>query len=287
MFGRQTRVQFRDAVNSYLLALNLEGRSKATTEYYGYILRRFARRFPKTRIHKIRSSDIYTYFAELRDTGLAQSSLNIYLLVIRRFGEWLVEQRYIKANPLHSLRAHSIPWEPVAPFSRVEINLLLKAAVSPLERCTLTLLLDTGMRATELARLRVEDIDLATGMILVHGKGGKQRRVGLNPIPALALVEYLKACPGNNGSVWPENWDRKNVARTLDGIGRRAGVAPVFPHRCRHTWTTELWRDGVDPFVLKELLGHSSLVMVERYIKWGQQEQAVQVHKQHSIIPAA
>ncbi|GAG07395.1 unnamed protein product, partial [marine sediment metagenome] len=82
---------------------------------------------------------------------------------------------------------------------------------------------------------------------------------------------------------WPSHWNRKHLAYLLDKLGRRAEVARVHAHRFRHTFASSFLRETGDCLALKVLLGHSSLVMTQRYTAALEAERAVEVHRQHPI----
>jgi len=176
------------------------------------------------------------------------------------------------------------PWTPVPPFTQDECRRLLSAARSPLEKAVVLLLLDTGVRASELAILQLGDVNLALNELTIPGKGGKQRKLALNPRPRKALLAYFAAQAGVNGLLWPSGFDRKKLAYLLDKIGHRAGVNRVFPHRFRHTFACHLLAATGDGLALKKLLGHSSMTMVLRYTESKEGDRALEVHKKHPLV---
>ena len=117
----------------------------------------------------------------------------------------------------------------------------------------------------------------------IHGKGGKERHVSLNPEPRKALLEYLVSQAQVDGLVWPEGWERKRLAYLLDKLGRRAGVARCHAHLFRHTFASSFLAQTGDALALKALLGHSSMNMVVRYTAAAEAERSVEVHRQHPI----
>lgn len=280
MIGRK-RLRLSEAINTYLLTLELEGRAETTRRYYGYTLRRLPRYFGERSVD-LGGQQLQCYLNDLNDSGISQATFGLYCIVIRRFFGWLLEQGQIKENPLAAMRVHASPWTPVPPFSEDEIRRLLAAATTPFERATLTLLIDCGLRASELTSLRHIDINLEENTIQVCGKGGKQRTLALNSVPRRALKEYLSG--QTNGLLWPEGWNRRQLAVLLDKIGQRAGVARVFPHRFRHTFATRLLASTGDALALKALLGHSSLIMTNRYIAAAEGDRALEVHRKNGLV---
>lgn len=282
MFGRK-RLRIEAAAEQFAIHLQLEGRPKTTRDNYGYVVRRLAKRFPNMPVHKLKDSELHEYVAELGES-VSHNALNIYILELRVFLRFLVDNGYLKENPLEHLRTHREPLPPVTPFTREEVGRLIEATQTPFEEAVLVLLLDSGLRASELCNLELEDIDLRAGELIVRkGKGGKSRRLALNAKPRKALRKYLRGRAQLDGLLWPAQWQRKQLSWMLDKLARRAKVHCVYPHRFRHHWAVELRRAGVDILVIQQLLGHSSIQMTLRYVAYVEGEIAVQVHRRHPI----
>jgi len=149
------------------------------------------------------------------------------------------------------------------------------------DRALILFLLDTGVRASELCRLCLRNVDLQTGTASVIGKGrlsggeGKPRTVQYCARTTRALWTYL----ADRNVVQPyqpaahlfvtkqgTELDRSNLRRHLNALGKRAGVPKCHPHRFRHTFATNYLRNGGDIYSLQNLLGHTSLEMVRRYL---------------------
>ena len=144
------------------------------------------------------------------------------------------------------------------------------------DRALLEMLYSTGARITELLDLDVDDLDREQRMLLVRGKGGKERIVPLGR-PALQAVErYLvrarpslnkKGCPAlflnNRGARLGRQSGFKIVAQAADA----AGLQHVSPHSLRHSFATHLLEGGADIRVVQELLGHASVATTQIYTK--------------------
>jgi integrase/recombinase XerD len=141
------------------------------------------------------------------------------------------------------------------------------------ERAIILTLLDTGLRASELCDLTVDDFDVKRRMLHVrHGKGDKERYVMVGNRTTEAVVQYL-ATRGKLKPTAPlfsvrgeHHMDRANLGRLVRLIGHGAGVPNTHPHRFRHTFAITFLRNGGKMLVLKELLGHSDLQMVTHYV---------------------
>lgn len=133
-------------------------------------------------------------------------------------------------------------------------------------------LLDAGLRASELCALTIEDADLSSGRILVqHGKGGKGRITYLGNAARRAVWRYLnhRGDARQDDPLFVTREDRPlnpdQLGKLFHRLGLRAGVSDLHPHRLRHSFATEFLRNGGNLLGLQRLLGHSSLVMVQRY----------------------
>lgn len=142
------------------------------------------------------------------------------------------------------------------------------------DRAIILALLDTGSRAQELCDLKVGDVNMDSGAVVIRrGKGGKERIVYLGKIAREALWRYLakrdfkdKGDPlfmtSKRGPM-----DRHALRKMLRLAGLRAEISePVYPHKLRHTFAINYLRNGGDIYTLQRLLGHSSLDMVRRYL---------------------
>lgn len=168
------------------------------------------------------------------------------------------------------------------PFTSKEIQALLtqcdrKTAIGMRNYAIVLTLLDTGLRAAELVSLRMGDMDMRSGLASVLGKGQKQRTVRAGNKARAAIVHML-AFRGEVKSGTPL-WVAYDIKRRETGglsvhglqtmlsrLGRKAGVTPCSPHKFRRTFALWMLRDGCDLHSLRTLMGHSSLVVLQRYL---------------------
>ena len=144
-------------------------------------------------------------------------------------------------------------------------------------RTIILLLLDTGVRASELCGLTIKDTDLTNKRILVLGKGNKERALPISPRTAKTLWRYLtterKDEPVNAplflGSEG-EPLNRDALLKLLIRLGAKAGVQDCHPHRFRHTFAVNFLRNGGNAFELQMALGHTTLQMVQTYLALAQ-----------------
>jgi site-specific recombinase XerD len=204
--------------------------------------------------------------------GLAPASVCRKVSVLSSFFSFLVDLGELGGNP-----ARRIPLP--KPASRIpnaisedDAQKLIGAAESPFERAMLLLMLTAGLRRSEMGAIRLEDVNLEGGLLLVRGKGAKQRMVPLMPQAAEAIRNYLAIRPDVDQPylfLSPQGRRLANdfLNRTLRRILARAGLAKrITPHMLRHTFATHLVRNGVDVRTIQELLGHADLETTANYL---------------------
>jgi integrase/recombinase XerD len=132
------------------------------------------------------------------------------------------------------------------------------------DRCIIKLMLNAGLRASEVLNLTWGDVDLQTGKLVVRqGKGNKDRQVWIND-EALDLLriwrEEAPACPWCFPTLSGTRIHGAQLRAMVKRRARKAGIAKdVHPHMCRHTYATELYRSSKDIRLVQKALGHASL----------------------------
>ena len=170
----------------------------------------------------------------------------------------------------------------VATLSDVQIRLLLAAIdqKNPLgyrDYCMLLILLDTGVRLSELVNLKIDDIDLERGQFKVMGKGWKERIVPFGANVQRVLWRYVhqyRPKPFHPGikNAFHTGDDQPMTAtwfyRRVVACGHSAGLEGVrcSPHTFRHTFAKKFLLNGGDLFTLQKILGHTTLEMVRNYV---------------------
>lgn len=220
-----------------------------------------------------------------------------YYRVLRALCRWLVlEESALDASPMESIRPPIVRADQVAPFSEDQILALLDAARrsgNPRRNEALLLfMLDTGARASEICGLKVGDLDLPGRKVRLHGKGNKDRTLFLGKRATKALWTYLRDEPREEGAALfvSERGTAAGEPLTRHGLGyliTRLGAAARIeatrcsPHTFRHTFAVSFLRAGGNTFTLKELLGHTTLEMTNKYVAFVQADLEVQ-HRQFS-----
>jgi len=174
-------------------------------------------------------------------------------------------------------------------FSPHDVAALLAACerepvkwVAERNKAMLWLLLDTGIRVSELCSLTTDNVSIEQGYIRVRGKGRKQREVGLGRESRHALARFLyRFRPKSDDthvflSMRGGGLQRGGIWRILDRLGDAVGVDDVrcSPHTLRHTWASSALKSGMDVVRISRLLGHTSLAVTEHYLRSFDSKQA-------------
>ena len=156
-------------------------------------------------------------------------------------------------------------------------------------RAILMFFLDNGVRVSELINIKMQDLDTKNNRCFILGKGAKERYVPFSARTGQVIWHYMM----ERTDVQPEDYlfinnngrqlDRRVLGRSLEALGKRAGVASVHPHLLRHTFAVNYLRAGGDIFTLQMILGHEELDMVRRYSQLASNDVS-RVHKRASPV---
>jgi integrase/recombinase XerD len=238
-------------------------------------------KYPAAPIHSTEKmlKDVIVYCME--QLGNYPTTINHRIRSMKQFYSFLHNESVIPNNPAQSLQKQKGKKEQIKPFTDDEVKDLLdqpnrKEFVGFRDYTIMLVLLDTGVRLCELVNMKITDISLESGKILVLGKGNKEREVMFQATTREQIRRYLKI----RGSVhhdylWVAHDDkplaRKTIQDRLKKYGEMARVNKrVSPHTFRHTCAKMYIMQGGDIFSLQQLLGHSSLEMCRHYVSlWG------------------
>jgi integrase/recombinase XerD len=190
---------------------------------------------------------------------------------LKAFGNWCATEQLAQAQALRTLRRPQVPHKLVEPLSDEALRRLLDAA-SVRDRAIVLLLLDTGLRLSELAGLRGCDLR-PDGGVKVMGKGSRERVVPVGAAARQALLRYLRQTEsadsrepifrarGGGALGW------RGIQQVFNRLKARTGIpGRCSPHTLRHTFARSYLVNGGDAFSLQRILGHTTLDMVKRYV---------------------
>jgi integrase/recombinase XerD len=246
------------------------------------------------RIADADSDDLRAHLAQLSKRGLAASSIARRLSAIRQLYRFLYSEGHRGDDPAAVIEGprRGRPLPKVLTVKQVD-ELLARAragmnAETPAERlraarvaCLLEVLYATGLRVSELIALPVTAASTKQPMLMVRGKGGRERIVPLNDAARRAMAAYLalreearKREPKSDQSKWlfpsfgaSGHLSRQHFARELKSLAAAAGLRPaqVSPHVLRHAFASHLLHNGADLRVVQTLLGHADISTTQIY----------------------
>jgi len=264
-----------EAVGAFLASKASQGAAKATMKLYSRVLDEFTAYSPAYPLANTTAEEVESFIASLH-RRLARESVRLYFTVIRGFLRWAYRRRRIAEDPSEWLEKPRKRHKEINAFTEDQVRALLaqpdQGRLAGLrDYAMMLLLLDSGLRISEAVSLRVGQIDFAGGMILVVGKGGKERPVFFGPGTGGAMGEYLLVRGNSRPELWlselgePLRAHRLNVR--LKRYAKQAGITGirVSPHTFRHTFATFYLRNGGDVLSLQRIGGWADLAMVRRY----------------------
>lgn len=265
-------------IRGYELYQQAKGCSRATRETARRALDNLARSLPQECIDDaalITSGDLLEWAAGMMNAQYAAATRDQRIAKVKAFFNWAVKEGFLAENAAAGLCRPRNNWQPV-PLTKDQVKRILDAAqhTEQPERdyAIVALLIDTGLRVSELCNAPVNALDLDSGQLRVVGKGGAERVLIVGKRTRTALWRWLMVRPDCEA---PNLFVSRNsrplsplvVGRHVRNIGKRAGVAPCYPHLFRHTFAVLYLRAGGDPFTLQYLLGHSDMTVTRMYVK--------------------
>lgn len=230
---------------------------------------------------QIQDRDVQIYLQDMADRKLARSSQLRKMSSLRSFYRFLIRRKAVKVDPTQAINLRRGEKKLPEFFYESEIKQVFAAlkGEQPLTVRNLALFelfYATGMRVSEVSGLTLPQIDLKLQVILVHGKGNKDRYVAFDDQTKKSLVKYLtEARPKLLKDEHEQHVFLSNLGKPISERGiqyvmqktfNQAGISgKVHPHELRHTFATAMINNGADLRSVQELLGHSSLSATQIY----------------------
>lgn len=223
------------------------------------------------------------HLAALVASGAARASVARKSASIRSLFALLARRGLVRQDPAAQLGSPKGERRLPRVLRREQVEALLRQpeAATPdglRDRAVLELLYASGARVSELVGLDADELDLATGIATLHGKGSKDRQVPVGEPACIAAERYLTEgrpvhAAAADGAVTPALLlDRRGrrlpdrAARSIvSAAGVRAGVGHITPHTLRHSYATHLLEGGADIRSVQELLGHAAAATTQLY----------------------
>ncbi len=283
----------QDALVAYKTYARAEGKSPKTVVWIASSVGYFAEFLGPDQqdINAITGNDLRRFIIALRDkpkfanhpynkqqqAKLSAQSIETYCRAIKAFFGFLEREDFTENNAMAKVKMPKVPEVIVPTFSEKEIAKLLAQPNKGTNEgfrdyCLLLTLIDTGIRLSELAYLKADEIDYDQNLFRVMGKGQRERFVPFGRRVAKALMRYQMKCrpePVGTDNFWLRRDGRpllpKRIEKLVSAYGKKAGLKRCYAHKLRHTSSVMYLRNGGDVFSLQKKLGHRSLVMTRHY----------------------
>jgi len=212
--------------------------------------------------------------------GRAWATINRRLNALKHFFDFCLEQQLVAGNPVkpsHFVRrGRPLP----KALSQEQVQRLFAQIAHPMDRALFLVLLRCGLRVSEVATLKLEQIDWEQQAIhIVQGKGRKDRCVYLSPDAVASVQQCLAQHPGARAQGYVF-WNRKRtqqplsvkaIQKKMERYAKAAGITASC-HSLRHTFASNLLEHGAEVVAIRDFLGHSQIASSERYAKISSQK---------------
>jgi integrase/recombinase XerD len=258
-----------------------KGLARNTLESYERDLRKYLDYIKTKRPDDIVPSDVTSFLTSLSSAGIAAPSIARCLAALRGFHKYLVTDGLSSRDPTINLETPR-GWKRLPKtLSSADVEALLKqpdpaTLIGLRDKAMLELLYATGLRVSELVGLKLNDINLERGFLVVMGKGSKERAVPLGEEAVFFVQTYLDQ--GRTVLLKGRDSDHLFISSKHQGITRqmfwerikhytrRAGIERVVsPHTLRHSFATHLLDNGADLRAVQAMLGHSDISTTQIY----------------------
>lgn len=276
-----------DCAETWLAHLAVErGLSSNTLDNYKRDLKRYLgwlTDLGRTDLEEVSEADIEAFVADLRAKNMAVASVNRALVVVRGLHKFAVSEGLVTRDVAADVHPVSGVRKLPETLSIQQVTTLLESipvgehasAIDLRDRALLELLYSTGMRISEAMALYLDDVAQCDGILMVTGKGNKQRLVPVGSVARSAVEHYIvRGRPaldkGRSHALFLNKrggaMSRQSAWEVVKTRALSAGLLhDIHPHTLRHSFATHMLMGGADVRVVQELLGHSSVTTTQIY----------------------
>ncbi len=295
-FAPEYTQDIRILAEQFLLARKAENLAAGTLRFYAFKLKLFNDYCEAQQVKDIANitPDLIRRFMLYLEGSHNAGGCHAAYRTLRAFLHWYEREFELDdwKNPIKRVKAPKAGQEPLDPVSPETVQALLACCKNDFtgrrDRALILFLLDSGTRAAECLAVNLENIDLATGAVLIRrGKGRKPRTVFVGRHTRRALRAYFKLRVDNHPALWLTNeGERLSYWGLRSMIQRRAKLAGVEApelHGFRRAFALTMLRNGVDLITLQRLMGHADLTVLGRYLAQTESD-LQQAYQQHSPV---
>ena len=233
------------------------------------------------RITDVSNSDIVAYLMELKKQGRSKSTVNRRLASIRTFYKFLLREGKVRENPAEDIKSPRIEKKDIEFLSIDEVNKLMTLPDESIkgirDRAILELMYATGIRASELIDMKLDDLNMRMGFVKCTGEHSKARIIPIGRPARHALEDYVyDARPvllknSTNEKLFVnyagESMTRQGLWKILKEYGEEAGLKiRLTPQVLRNSFAVHMLQNGADIKSIQELMGHEDIAATQAYL---------------------
>lgn len=287
-----------DVLNKFIINQNVIGNTKETIEYYKKRIGYFINFVNDKDINNVIIDDYNSYAIYLinkitdKGTNLSSATVKTTLNASKIFLKYAYDNKYMINDVYKNIKPYKQVKKTIVVLSTEDINKLLNSqneftVIGLRNLLAISLMLDAGLRVSEVVNLNVEDISKELGVIKVFGKGKKERLVPLTDSIVKYYDKYVFLTSLYSGALFLDSdtglrMSSSGISQILRRIKKEQHFNKLHPHYLRHTFATLFLVNGGDPVHLQLILGHTTLYMTEQYLHLANQ---MTLQKQKKFSP--
>ena len=268
--------EYPQAYMVFFVSKKVEGMSDESLKMYKSHLGRFLRTVCKP-VEQITTNDIRAYLFE-RSREVSDGTVDDIKRVISSFMTWCVDNDYIIKNPIRGIGNIKVEQKQRQALNEDELEQLRSGCKSVRDEVIVETIYSTGCRASELAKMKISDIDFRERTVLINGKGKKQNVGYLNAKACAVIEKYLSQRTDNVDSLIYSTKTKRGlgicgIENVVSQIKERVNLTkPCTPHVIRHTTATIALKRGMPIEEVSRMLGHSSVETTMIYAEVNKQK---------------
>jgi len=265
------------AIEEFLIEQQVRGNTQKTLKYYRQSLMCFASFAGQVELESVDLVTCKKYYIHLAGKGITTTTVQTYIRALRAFLTWCFNEGYLPESIPARFKLPKAQRKTIDVLTDEEIRRLfacfdLRTMTGARNYAICALMLDSGLRLNEVVTLPIGAVHVSEGYAIVDGKGNKQRLVPLGLQSKRALIRYMGRVPQGEqrtplfvkDTLTP--LQQSTVKQLFRKLKTRAGIPRLRPHLLRHSFATRYLENGGDIYSLQQILGHTSLEMVKRYV---------------------
>lgn len=287
-----------DVLDKFITNQKVIGNTKETIEYYKKRIGYFISFVKDKEISNVVIDDYNSYAIYLinkitdKGTNLSSATIKTTLNATKIFLKYSYDNKYMISDLYKNIKPYKQVKKTIVVLSAEDINKLLNSQneftiIGLRNLLAISLMLDAGLRVSEVVNLNVEDISKELGVIKVFGKGKKERLVPLTDSIIRYYDKYVLLASLYSGALFLDSdtglrMTSSGISQILRRIKKEQHFNKLHPHYLRHTFATLFLVNGGDPVHLQLILGHTTLYMTEQYLHLANQ---MTLQKQKKFSP--